>query len=79
MLLHVRIYLISHSLLFSSFSSTRRVLQQGMVITVEPGLYFIEANLAPALADPARARFLNASVLARYRQLGGVRIEDDVS
>ncbi|VDP19531.1 unnamed protein product [Soboliphyme baturini] len=51
----------------SSFSSLRtsRVLQPRMVITVEPGCYFIES-------------FLVLSKIDEYRDFGGVRIEDDV-
>ncbi len=55
-----------------------RKLEAGMLITVEPGVYFIDALLGPALADPAQSRFLAADVLERFRDLGGVRIEDDV-
>ena len=42
---------------------TTRVLREGMYITVEPGCYFIPALIEPALADPARARFLDAAKL----------------
>jgi len=50
-----------------------------MVMTIEPGVYFIDAFLDPALADPNIARFFDLATLHRYRsKVGGVRIEDDV-
>ncbi|GAM18077.1 hypothetical protein SAMD00019534_012520 [Acytostelium subglobosum LB1] len=57
---------------------TTRNLKEGMFITVEPGCYFIDHLLETALADPAKAKFINKDVLARFRRFGGVRIEDDV-
>jgi Xaa-Pro dipeptidase len=45
---------------------TNRKLKPGMVLTVEPGLYFIEALLLPALADPKVAKFLNADKIKQF-------------
>ena len=55
-----------------------RRLQEGFVVTDEPGIYFI-----PALIDEWRAQglhkdFLNYELLETYKDFGGIRIEDDV-
>ena len=55
-----------------------RRLQEGFVMTDEPGIYFI-----PALIDDWKARghcaaFLNFDMLETYKDLGGIRIEDDI-
>ncbi|XP_067854302.1 LOW QUALITY PROTEIN: xaa-Pro dipeptidase [Heptranchias perlo] len=58
---------------------TARDMLPGMVLTIEPGIYFIDHVLDRALADPAQACFINKDVLARFRGFGGVRIEDDIA
>ncbi|XP_041078090.1 xaa-Pro dipeptidase-like [Polyodon spathula] len=50
-----------------------------MVLTIEPGIYFIDHLLDQALADPARGCFINNKALQHFRGFGGVRIEDDIA
>ena len=57
---------------------TSRDLVEGMVMTSEPGCYFINALLDAALEDPARAKFIDEDILPRFRGFGGVRLEDVV-
>lgn len=57
---------------------TARVLQANMVLTVEPGCYFIDHLLNRALADPNLNRFLVEDRINEYRGFGGVRIEEDI-
>ncbi|MEX0995121.1 MAG: aminopeptidase P family protein [Balneolaceae bacterium] len=57
---------------------TRRELLPGMVITIEPGLYFIPALLKPALEDDQKKKFLKQDKLESFFDFGGVRIEDNL-
>ncbi|CAL8172017.1 unnamed protein product [Prunus armeniaca] len=57
---------------------TARELQEGMVITVEPGCYFIDALLVPALGSSNTTKFFNHEAVSRFKGFGGVRIESDV-
>jgi Xaa-Pro aminopeptidase len=55
-----------------------RRLEEGFVITDEPGIYFI-----PDLIDLWRSQglhtdFLNYEAIEKYKDFGGIRIEDDV-
>ncbi|XP_074957501.1 xaa-Pro dipeptidase isoform X2 [Phalacrocorax aristotelis] len=58
---------------------TARTLEQGMVLTIEPGIYFIDHLLDQALRDPAQSCFINNDILQHFRGFGGVRIEDDIA
>lgn len=51
-----------------------RLVQERMVLTVEPGIYFINHLLDQALANPAQSCFINNQVLARFRGFGGVSL-----
>jgi Xaa-Pro dipeptidase len=57
---------------------TRRVLEPGMVLTVEPGCYFIPCLLEPAFEDEKVAKFLNVEKLRPMIGTGGVRLEDNI-
>lgn len=61
------------------FLRARRELQPGMVITVEPGIYFVPAVLEPAMQDETKKTFLNTEKVRSLLNFGGVRIEDDIA
>lgn len=55
-----------------------RRLQEGFVVTDEPGLYFIPDLIDLWRAKGINAEFLNFDVIEAYKDFGGIRIEDDV-
>lgn len=57
---------------------TSRVLEQNMVMTSEPGCYFIDALLDKALLDETKSMYFNVTKLQEMRGFGGVRLEDVV-
>lgn len=58
---------------------TSRPMEPGMLITDEPGLYFIRCLLDDAYADVEKSKFLNKELIeSKYFPIGGCRIEDDL-
>jgi len=57
---------------------TTRILQEGMVLTVEPGLYFTDIQLDRALKDSVIREFVVPERLKQFYGFGGFRIEDQV-
>ena len=55
-----------------------RTLDAGQVMTIEPGLYFIDMLLAELKQKPA-AKDVNWAKVEAFRRYGGIRIEDDVA
>ncbi|WP_339710478.1 aminopeptidase P family protein [uncultured Kriegella sp.] len=61
------------------FKSLRlgRMLEEGMVLTVEPGIYFIPELIALRKRAHKFEAFVDYGKLEDYMDLGGIRIEDD--
>ncbi|KAF2120003.1 peptidase M24, structural domain-containing protein [Lophiotrema nucula] len=54
-------------------------LDEGMVVTIEPGIYFNTYLLnTQYLHDPIHSKYINTLIVKRYLPVGGVRIEDDI-
>jgi len=54
------------------------LIEPGMIITIEPGIYFNPVLIDKALADGTLSKYVNAEKLLQFRNFGGVRIEDDI-
>ncbi len=55
-----------------------RRMQEGFVMTDEPGIYFIPALIDDWKARKHNAEFINFDKVEEYRDFGGVRLEDDL-
>jgi len=55
-----------------------RRLEEGFVVTDEPGIYFIPALIDEWRAQGLHADFINYDKLETYKDFGGIRIEDDL-
>lgn len=55
-----------------------RRLEEGFVVTDEPGIYFIHALIDEWKASGHCKEFINFDLLETYKDFGGIRIEDDV-
>ena len=55
-----------------------RRLQEGFVVTDEPGCYFIPALIDKWRAEKMHTDFLNYDAIEAYKDFGGIRLEDDI-
>jgi Xaa-Pro aminopeptidase len=53
-------------------------LKPGYILTIEPGIYFIPALIDQWKAEKKYKEFINYDKVERYRDFGGIRIEDNV-
>lgn len=61
-----------------AFLRMGRKLEPGFVITDEPGCYFIPALIDQWKAAKLHAEFINYPEVEKYKNFGGIRIEDDL-
>jgi len=55
-----------------------RELQEGFVITNEPGCYFVPALIDKWRAEKLHTDFINFDKVEEYKTFGGIRLEDDI-
>lgn len=68
---------LNPSISLSPCTLSAPLLEEGMVVTVEPGIYFSPLALANARKQPY-ARYVDFEISEKYVHIGGVRIEDDI-
>ena len=55
-----------------------RKLEEGFVITNEPGIYFIPALIDQWKNEKTNIDFINFDAIDKYRDFGGIRLEDNI-
>jgi len=55
-----------------------RKYKPGHVVTAEPGIYFIPELMDKWKADNSHSDFINYDKVLKFRNFGGIRIEDDI-
>ncbi len=61
-----------------AFLRMAKRLKKGMVMTVEPGIYFIPALIDLWKSENKFTDFINYDKLESFKDFGGIRIEDDI-
>ena len=59
-----------------AFLRLGRILKNGFVITIEPGIYFIPALIDQWKEEGKFTEFINYEKVEEYKDFGGIRIED---
>ena len=59
------------------FLRCTRILEPRMVLTIEPGLYFIESLLAP-WREGKFSQYFDWKRIEQFKPCGGIRIEDNI-
>jgi Xaa-Pro aminopeptidase len=54
-----------------------RKLEEGIVLTVEPGIYIIPALIDLWKSERKFEQYINYTELEKYREFGGIRVEED--